>query len=201
MHKMTNTRKYTRKNSRKHSRRYSKKHYYFISQCKYDNLYFLDDTILEKYLTNLGCIPDRTMKIISDQDKQLAKNHKISYKDFCLFTKKINPPNIKNSKISNIIRADIFFYNINSGFLDKRLYPFKKYLANVLNIDFANITNKGVIYDNISHVEPDIAIKYFIKTFPINHFQEYKFPGWYILRPNDSFGGTDIKYIYLPEKH
>jgi hypothetical protein len=208
---MTNTRKYTRKNtknhskkhsknhskkhSKNHSRRYSKKHKYFINRCKFDELTYLNHTILEKYLAQLECVPDRTMTIISDQDKRLAKKHKISYKDFCFFTKKINPPNIKNSKISNIMRADIFFYNINSGFLDKRLYPFKKYLANVLNIDFANITNKGVIYDNILNVAPDIASKYFIKTFPINQIKEYKFPGWYILRPNSNYGGADIKYI------
>ena len=197
-HKQKYTNKYkllSQHQSRKHSRKHSKKHYYFISKCKYNNLDFLDNTILEKYLERLKCIPDKTMNIITEQDKKLASKNKISYENFCKFTNKINPPNIHENKIGKMMRADIFFYNINSGFLDKRLYPFNKYLANILNIDITGITNKGVIYDNVSDVAPDIAKKYLIKTFPINEIQEYKFPGWYILRPNDSFGGADIKYI------
>ena len=196
-----NSRKYTKKYSRKNSRKntkilYNGKHKYFINYCRYDNQN-LNYSFVVKYLKRLGCIPDITMNKIRTRYNDILKTHKKITTDYlCNFTSKaIELSPINDPQIFKAINADIFFYNINSGFLDKRLYPFKKYLANVLNINFARITNKDVIYDNISDIEPEIASKYFIKTFPINQIKEYKFPGWYILRPNYNFGGADIKYI------
>ena len=175
------------------TRKGKNQHYYFINSCNYDSTHYLDYKILAKYLNQLGCKHDNTMSLIEKHDKEQAKLKGIKYETFC---KKAQYDILRLPKtLTQKIHADLFFYNINSNFLDKRLYLFKKYLANVLNIEFARITNKDVIYNNVSSVSSDIAREYLIKTFPINHFQEYKFPGWYILRPNDSFGGADIKYI------
>lgn len=169
------------------------KHYYFINRCKYDKYSSLDDTILENYLKKLGCYPDKVMYNIINNDKHLVKKHNISYDDFCTYKKKIIVPSIKE----NII-ADIFFYNINSKFLDKRLYKYPKFLLNILNIDFAKITNKNVIYDNIANIpniNPEVIKNNLIPTFPINEYSKYNFPDYYILRPNESFGGDNILYI------
>ena len=187
--------KYSRKNTIINSKQ-TKKHYYFITGCKVEKLKYLDDTILENYLKKLKCITDKTIKELDNHDKKLAKKHSIKYEELCQYSNKIKPYEYDNQKILKNIKADLFFYNDKSKFLNKRLYPFNKYLLNVLNIDFANITDKDKLYNNISKIAPEEVNKYFIKTFYINELKNYIFPGWYILRPINSLYGLNIKYIY-----
>jgi hypothetical protein len=186
-------------------------HYYYISRCLYnENESGLDDSILEYYLKKLGLIPNnRAMKFIETEDMKIVKeiqkkdkNFKHNY--FCKFNqlKYYNNKNIidklivGNNKINNTGHTDVFFYNINSKFLNKRFYKYQTYLLNILNIDFLNITTKQHLYNYIqSKKDLHSYKKYFIETFPINDFKKYHFPKYYILRPNDSLGGKDIIYI------
>jgi len=184
-------------------------HFYYISRCLYNNkLSNLDDSILEHYLKQLGLKPNnRAMKFIENEDMKIVKEIKKKDKnfkdnDFCQFNQ------LKYYKNTNVIDkliigntgnntdTDIFFYNINSKFLDKRFYKYPSYLLNTLNIDFLNITTKQHLYNYIqSKKDLQFYNKYFIETFPINDFKKYHFPGYYILRPNDSLSGKDIIYI------
>ena len=190
--KQSQYKKQIHKHTHKHTHKNNKKHYFYINKCKFDNLYLLDYKILENYLVKLGLHPDKMMSVIENNDKIIAKQHNISYEDFCKFTKKIKPSKINTKSII----ADVFFYNINSDFLDKRFYPIQKYLVNILNIKFDNITKKDNIYTYLqSRKDFKEYEKYFIETFPINDFEKYKFPEYYILRPIDSFSGQGITYI------
>jgi len=152
----------------------------------------LNDKILENYLIKLGLHPDKMMPIIENNDRKIAKQHNISYEDFCKFTKKIKASNINTKSII----ADVFFFNINSPFLDKRFYNIQKYLVNILNINFDDITRKNNLYTYLqSRKDFEKYKKYFIETFPINNFKKYKFPEYYILRPIYGYGGHGITYI------
>jgi len=181
------TRKNTRKNKYMHP---YVKHNYFIVDCKYDNL-DLDNKYLEKHLQKLGLQPDNVMVDIEMENKKLARQHGISYKDFCNQKKKVNLPSIKQN-----IQADVFFYKIRTNmFLNKRFYKYEKFLLNILNLNYNQTIDKDVIYENIQKIDSELAQKYFIETFPINKFEKYNLPGNYILRPINSFGGVDILYI------
>ena len=177
-------------------------HFYYISRCLYNNkLSSLDDSILEHYLQKLGLKPNNhAMKTIQAEDNKIKNKHNLSYIDFCNFNKLIQPyKNTKNiDSLINSYHTDVFFFNINSKFLDKRFYKYPSYLLNTLNIDFLNITTKHNLYNYILSKSKDYFNtykKYFIETFPILERDKYQFPSYYILRPIDSFGGKDIKYI------
>jgi hypothetical protein len=107
-------------------------HSFLINSCNYDKTPHLDESILYKYLLALGLVPDsRAMAYVDNQYKLIMSEKKISKKDFCyIFDLKlqIRIPN-------NIIKADVFFYNINSFHLDKLFYKYPKFLCNILNID------------------------------------------------------------------
>ena len=177
-------------------------HFYYINRCLYNNkLSSLDDSILEHYLQKLGLKPNNhAMKTIQAEDNKIKNKHNLSYIDFCNFNKLIQPyKNTKNiDSLINSYHTDVFFFNINSKFLDKRFYKYPSYLLNTLNIDFLNITTKHNLYNYILSKSKDYFNtykKYFIETFPILERDKYQFPSYYILRPIDSFGGKDIKYI------
>ncbi len=176
--------------NKKHRTNKKIEHYYFIVQCKYSNVDDLNSRYLETHLQNLKIKPDRYMNYIEMENKKLAMSKGIKYEDFCDFKKHIHLPTIKK----NII-ADVFFYHINTSILNKRFYKYDKYLLNTLDFNPINTINKDIIYSNIYKIDPKLADKYFIKTFPINQKEKYNFPSNYILRPIDSFGGQDILYI------
>jgi hypothetical protein len=186
--------KYTKKKRlSKVNRLYRSKHKYFINKCIYDDITSFDYSILENYLKKLGCVPDKIMNQFASMYLKQAKQNRITFKDFCDFKYQIKPK-IDNKTIKQIT-ADIMFYDNVRPYLNINLYNVISLLINVLNIDFYKITNKNVIYNNISQIDHELSEKYLIKTFHINRLREYHFPSWYILRPIDSFGGADIKYI------
>jgi hypothetical protein len=152
-----------------------------------------DYSILDNYLQKLGYKPDKTMDQFTSIYHKQAKQNNITLQEYCDFAYQLKPK-IDNKIIKNIT-ANVIFYDNNRPYLNTSLYNIDSLLINVLDIDFYNITNKHVIYDNIKQVVPTLSDNFFIKTFPINHLKEYHFPSWYILRPNNSFGGVDIKYI------
>jgi len=141
-------------------------HSFFINSCNYDKTPHLDESILYKYLLALGLVPDsRAMAYVDNQYKLIMSEKKISKKDFCyIFDLKlqIRIPN-------NIIKADVFFYNINSFHLDKLFYKYPKFLCNILN---------------------------YIETFLLSDQNKFKFPENYILRPKYGQGGHDIIYAH-----
>ena len=177
-------------------------HFYYINRCIYNNkLSTLDDSILENYLKKLGLQPNiHAMKTIQAEDNKIKNKHNLSYIDFCNFNKLIQPyKNTKNiDSLINSYHTDVFFFNINSNFLDKRFYKYHTFISNILNITFYDITTKHNLYNYILSKSKDYFNtykQYFIETFPILEKNKYQFLGYYILRPMDSFGGKDIKYI------
>jgi len=168
----------------------NQKHYYFIVDCKYNNLVNLKNKYLEQHLHKLGLKQDKYINKYEANKKEFIRTHGISNEDFCKKTKKIN---FKPNK-DNLI-ADVFFYYMNGMHLNKPFYNYSKFLVNVLNINYMETVNKNIIYDNVYNIDAELAKKYFIETFPIHHKEKYQFPNNYILRPNDAFGGNDILYI------
>jgi hypothetical protein len=186
--------RYTKKKKQsKVNRLYLSKNKYFINKCVYNVLDSFDYSILENYLQKLGYKPDKIIDQFTSIYHKQAKQNRITFQEFCNFEYRIKPK--IDTKIIKNIKANIIFYDISRPYLNINLYNINSLLINMLNINFYNITNKHVIYKNIKQVAPELYDKYFIKIFNINNLKEYHFPSWYILRPNDSFGGADIKYI------
>jgi hypothetical protein len=185
--------KYSMKKSYKYSHKSrSRQHIYYINTCNFDDKLWLDNTILASYLDELGLRPDRIQYELPLLDKEKCKKKGITYEEFCKFHKDVSPVPIKEPKN---VRADVFFYLLSNKILDQRLYNFKKFLVNTLQINFNNTTFKDMLYYNVWKISHSLADKYFIKTFPINHYDEYVFPGFYVLRPSDSSSGIGIIYV------
>ena len=170
-----------------------KKHFFYIVGCEYNDIYDLDSSILHKYLTELGLFPDnKGMKYVEKQYEQIRKQYKLSKAEFCeSFNKNlIRIPN-------NFIKADIFFYNIYSPFLNKPFYKYNAFLSNTINID-QNQINKNIIYANIikyNSKKGKVNLNYLIETFLLSEEKKFIFPENYILRPMYAFAGKDILYI------
>ena len=82
------SREYTKKNTRKTIKENTKTHKYFINYCRYDNQN-LDYSFLTKYLSRLGCMPDKIMDKIRMRYIHVLKTHKnITADDLCNFTHK-----------------------------------------------------------------------------------------------------------------
>lgn len=193
--KTVQNQEYQKKKSKEIKTQKQKQHLYFINNCKYDNVSYLNPVYLEQHLQKLGILPDKSMKVIERIDKEFARKNKMSYKEFCndfCYSIKNKIPSIP----PRIIKADIFFYDITKYKLSQRIYNYNKFLSNILNINYDNILRKNILYDNVYKYSPEIATKYLIETFNIDEVEKYQFPEYYILRPTIASGGTDIIYIH-----
>jgi len=186
---------------RKHNAKITKfnkiQHIFYISKCESNYIDRLDSSFLYKHLVNLGLQPDtKTISYVREQQKKIAATNKLSMYDYCdKYEKKYV---VKIPK--NLVKANVFFYDINRNLLDKPFYDYKKHLSNTFNLEHFEI-NKGAIYKNIqkynkSEIQknPDI-LKHFITTSTLTEYGKNFIPGVYILRPIHGSGGSDILYI------
>ena len=200
------------------------KHKYYIVNC-YDknNKDDLDNNILEKYLNDLYIFPDiELMNRIKTLDqtffKKSFKNLK-NIKPFNTYCKDpVKLPSINKQYFHHA--TDIYIFNHNMYWNLPRFYDIPKYLVNMLNIpDIMKIFNKYTITKSFINISNTLSKLYIPETFKINELNKYNFISsgdasisnsvsssnsassdsesspWYILRPIDSFGGDDIKYI------
>lgn len=167
-------------------------HKYYIVKCHNDD-FELNYKYLDNILKKLNVKPDENaMDIIKilDLEEFNKKNKKID--TYCEYSNIINLPKFNK----NIFSADVFFLSVYNNTVNKRFYDFPKYLVNMFDLkSIKNIINKSNIITEFNKFNPDIVKKYISKTFNISEINKYEFPKWYILRPIDSFGGSDIKYI------
>lgn len=169
----------------------SKQRYYYIVRC-YDKDYEIDYKYLEQHLQKLHLKPDtKAATIINRLDNAALSRKKIPLNKKCDITDhKILPQFNKN-----ILSASIFFLNSIENNVNKRFSYYPKYLTNKINYSIIDkIFNKYNVLDRIKSNNPKLE-PYLPKTFKINELNKYEFPKWYILRPIDSFGGTNIFYI------
>ena len=183
--------------TKKHTKKQlTKKHIYYFVKCHDDFKDDLDGYILEQYLNKLDIKQDnKAMTTIKNIDINFFKKNNKQISTYCY--KPVNLPEFDR----NIINADIFILNSNSTHTNKRFYDIPKYLVNLLNSDtIKQIFNKFIITKTFMTINPKLCELYIPITFKINECDKYKFSDnmpikWYILRPIDSFGGDDIKYI------
>lgn len=185
------------KNTKKTEKKVKKQHIFYISNCDFDYVDFPNISFLYKHLVNLGLLPDNNaMKYVQEKQKQIATINKLTMHDYCESFERKYMVRIPN----NLVKADVFFYNINTSLLDKPFYDYKKHLCNTFNLEHFEI-DKGAIYKNVqkynkSEIQknPDI-LKHFIKTSTLTEYGKNFIPGVYILRPIHGSGGSDILYI------
>ena len=160
----------------------------------------LDQTFYNKNLKNL--------KILKN-----LKNIK-PFNTYCKYPVKL--PSINKQYFHHA--TDIYIFNHNMYWNLPRFYDIPKYLVNMLNIpDIMKIFNKYTITKSFINISQTLSKLYIPETFKINELEKYNFTSsgdsasgasssnsasssnesspWYILRPIDSFGGDDIKYI------
>ena len=159
----------------------------------------LDQTFYNKNLKNL--------KILKN-----LKNIK-PFNTYCKYPVKL--PSINKQYFHHA--TDIYIFNHNMYWNLPRFYDIPKYLVNMLNIpDIMKIFNKYTITKSFINISNTLSKLYIPETFKINELDKYNFTSssnsvssasssnsasilvmapWYILRPIDSFGGDDIKYI------
>ena len=167
-------------------------HKYYIVKC-----YNKDDELiydyLETHLKRLGVMPDtKAINVIKSMDITLFKQKHIPLNTYCNYDNNIRllPFN------KQLVNADCFFLSSINNTINKRFYNYYKYVSNIANMStIFNIINKYNLVKNITDINPIIAKNNLALTFKINEFNKYEFPKWYILRPIDSFGGNDIRYI------
>ena len=190
----------TKKNNIYNYKLFNNKHKYYIVKCNTANKDDLKTQYLEQHLNNLLIMPDtKAMNDIKNLDENFFTNklHK-PFNTFCTLPCKL--PDINNINMT----ADIFVLDHNMYWNIPRFNNIKKFLVNMLNIKYImTFFNKFAITNLIMSISPALYKKYIPNTFKINEYDKYKFSDisdnmpitWFILRPIDSFGGDDIKYI------
>ena len=168
---------------------------YIISECYNDNLNKLKTDKLRYYLKHLNLFEDSSIK--NNDLKTLKKMHKQLTNNFKnqVLLYKSNPINY-NDLISKHPQF-IWFSSIEKT-LDKRMYKLNCFLTNIIAVEKLHcVTNKSLLYENISKSFPQIKYQHLADTFPINDLSKYNFNNnrHYILRPIDSFSGKDIFYV------
>lgn len=169
---------------------YQKKHKFYIVRC--DNE--LDTTILSRHLQSLGLVPDsKAMTYVEKQYNTQTSKNKLSNEQFCRHFNK----NFIFKMPPGIVNADVFFYHINTSFLDKPFYNYPKFLINTSNLDYSTL-DKNMIYSNILkyNSRKTLNLNNFIETFLLSSKHKFHFPGNYILRPKYGFGGSGILYVH-----
>lgn len=188
------------KNPKKKSRD-ALSHSYYIVNCKYNELFDLDDTVLERHLKSLGLIPDTNIKVFFDHEYKRIRHEKgLTLEKFC----EHRGDGIKFKKPDIKVVADVFFYHLNTNFLNKPFYNYNKFLCNVINLNYYEL-DKILLYSNILkyNAKKEITKKNFIKTISLNEALNgsksyFKKDKHYILRPLHGFGGSGIFYIHGP---
>jgi hypothetical protein len=176
---------------------------YIIVKCLYNikkninyNIY-LNYNALEKHLNKLGIQEHTAKRIIDKLDYAYLKQNKIPIIKYC--EEKLHLPSI--AKL-NLKYCDFMWIDLNLPFFN-RYYNVKKYLINMINKDKLNlIYDKSELYNNFKIQSPDTVNLYMAYTFNILEKDNYKLDGknYYILRPIDSSGGSDIIYISTLEE-
>jgi hypothetical protein len=165
-------------------------HKFYIVRCNNG----LDHTILYRILQSLGLVPDsNAMNYVEKQYNKIIFKNKLSRKQFCESYNK----NFIVKIPSGLVKADVIFYHINSNLLDKPFYKYSKFLTNTINLDFSML-DKGMLYINIIKYNSrrKLNLNNFIKIFALSNNNKFKFPGNYILRPINGFGGSGILYVH-----
>ena len=164
---------------------------FVIIECWNDKFNYLKTDKLRIYLKNLKMIEDNSIR--NNDLATLKKLHK-SITNNCknqLLLHKLNP-------LSSIKYINFIWQTAVENVLYKRMYKLNCYLTNIIAVEKLKcVTNKGLLFKNISKLEPNIAKKHLADTFVINNYSKYDFANdkYYILRPVESFAGKDILYV------
>lgn len=181
--------------SRLTKKRYSRDRNYdntFINVYSYfpkeDDLKFgFLNNILKKY----NITPNKYIETIRRNDEKLIRKARITDSSKITHLPKINVIALKLNP------AFIFFNQIYPN-LNGRYYNIPARLTNLLNRDKINvIENKANLYRSFLEFNRILSRKYLPQTFNIKDINKYDFTGerFYILKPVDSMGGVDIKYV------
>ena len=164
---------------------------FIIIECWNDKFNYLKTDKLRIYLKNLKMIENNSIR--NSDLATLKKLHK-PITNNCknqLLLHKLNP-------LSSIKYVNFIWQTAVENVLDKRAYKLNCYLTNIIAVEKLKcVTNKGLLFKNISKLEPNIAKKHLADTFVINNYSKYDFANskYYILRPVESFAGKDILYV------